>query len=255
MNTGAVRSSRVSIVSGLAGVADGASPEEDATTVASVDAIDCVGGHAALQAAADFGGIGGRDVPIGLPMTSAPCSVLAQARLHAGASIGVSGVGLGLTSPVCTGGGVCTSLRAAVGAGGEGVCGVSAGGAKVRLGPGALCSPPIGTISAASGGRVFRESVDFFFRNIVGRMVSDELVVAVVAVVASGFYLIGKVVVRGRDGLHIPWTIHTLCGQPVSHSSCQQPRASWEDEALGSSILLAQGCCGTWTYPGETPQN
>ena len=30
-------------------------------------------------------------------------------------------------------------------------------------------------------------------------MVSDELVVAVVAVVAAGFYLIEKVVVSGRD--------------------------------------------------------
>ena len=32
-------------------------------------------------------------------------------------------------------------------------------------------------------------------------MLSDELVVAVVAVVASSFYLIGKVVVRGRDAV------------------------------------------------------
>ena len=31
-------------------------------------------------------------------------------------------------------------------------------------------------------------------------MLSDELVVVVVAVVASSFYLMGKVVVRGRDG-------------------------------------------------------
>ena len=54
-------------------------------------------------------------------------------------------------------------------------------------------------ISAASGGRVFRESVDFFFRNIVGRMLSDELVVVVVAVVATVNYLIEKVMVRGRD--------------------------------------------------------
>ena len=130
LNTGTVLSSLVSIVSGLAGVADGASPDEDATAVASVDAVDWVGGRAALRAAADFGGIGGRDVPIGSPMTSAPCSVLARARLRAGASIGVSGVGLGLTSPVCTGEGVCMSLRAAVGAGGEGVCGVAAGGSE-----------------------------------------------------------------------------------------------------------------------------
>ena len=185
MKTGAVWSSLVSIVSGLARVADGASPEEDTTTVASVDAVDWVGGRAALRAAADFGGIGGRDVPISSPMTSAPCSVLARARLCTGASIGVSGVGLGLTSPVCTGGGVCTSLRAAVGAGGEGVCGVSAGGAEVRLDPGALCSAPIGTISASSGGRDFRLSIDFFFRNICGWMLSDELVVVVVAVVAT----------------------------------------------------------------------
>ena len=100
LNTGAVRSSLVSIISGLAGVADGASPEEDGTTVASVDAIDWVGGRAALRAAANLGGMGGRDVPIGSPMTSAPCSMLARARLRTGASIGVSGVGLGLTSPV-----------------------------------------------------------------------------------------------------------------------------------------------------------
>ena len=58
----------------------------------------------------------------------------------------------------------------------------------------------MGAISVSSGGRVFRESVDFFFRNIIGRMLSDELVVVVVAVVASSFYLMGKVVVRGRDG-------------------------------------------------------
>ena len=35
-------------------------------------------------------------------------------------------------------------------------------------------------------------------------MLSDELVVAVVAVVAASFYLIGKVVVRGRDGCSLP---------------------------------------------------
>ena len=81
-------------------------------------------------------------------------------------------------------------------AGGEGVCGVTAGGAEARLDPGALCSAPIGAISASSGGRDFRLSIDFFFRNIGGRMLSDELVVAVVAVVATESYLIEKVVVR-----------------------------------------------------------
>ena len=57
LNTGAVRSSLVSIASGMTGVADGASPEEDATMVASVDTVDWVGGRAALRAAADFGGM------------------------------------------------------------------------------------------------------------------------------------------------------------------------------------------------------
>ena len=88
-----------------------------------------------------------------------------------------------------------------MGAGGEGVCGVSAGGSEARLGPGALCRPPIGVISVSSGGRDFRLSIDFFFRNIGGRMLSDELVVVAVAVVATKNYLIEKVVVRGRDEL------------------------------------------------------
>ena len=172
---------------------------------------------------------------MGSSMTSAPCSVLARARLRTGASIGVSGVGLGLTLPVCTGGGVCTSLRTAVSAGGEGVCGVSAGGAEARLGPGALRSPPIGAISAASGGRVFRESVDFFFRNIVGRMLSDELVVVVVAVVAASFCLMGKVVVRGRDALSTAWW-------PVESGG--RPGGWWIGELGGSSSMSGGGRLG-----------